>query len=89
MVDIQRMRELLASFPETFNKAHSMGGPTDWSARASLEYHYSEAMASLPALLDELERLRAELAFRDAPDEPLSAGEIDSIVKRVLAEESK
>lgn len=58
MVDIQRMRELLASFPETFNKAHSMGGPTDWSARASLEYHYSEAMASLPALLDELERLK-------------------------------
>lgn len=75
MIDIKRMRELLAE-------------PCwcDHTCDRCLELRPENY---LPALLDELERLRAELAFRDAPDEPLSAGEIDSIVKRVLAEESK
>lgn len=75
MTDIKRIRELLAIDPRK---------PWDIIAKA-----HEEIFANLPALLDELERLRAEIAFRDAPNEPLSAGEIDSIVKRVLAEESK
>jgi hypothetical protein len=44
-----------------------------------------ELVAALPSLLDELEKLRAEIAFRDAPDEPLSKEEIDSIVERVVS----